>query len=215
MIKREKFRMVGMVSAAIVLAAIGFTIWYAYHSSQLAEQTLSSANKVSKDVPNLPAVDSFETCKKSPGSKLLLTSPEQCITTTGKKFTDGGQSNAYLVITEWHVRLPLAKADLDDAQYTYNASTGLVHITTKTLASKVGALSGCKSGLNNLYLTRSKTEPELENRWGDKKIGSYYYSQAIVTEPDCVAQLTTAQSASISAIEDDLLSALPGLIAAP
>jgi len=88
MVKREKFRMIGMVSAAIVLAAVGFTIWFAYNSSQMADKTLQSANKVSKDIPKLPSVDSFEACKKSPGSKMLLTYPEQCVTTTGKKFTD-------------------------------------------------------------------------------------------------------------------------------
>jgi len=116
--KRQKKRLhnrVTVIAAVVVVAAtaLGYATWFAYHSSQVAEASLKSANKVSSDIPKLPQITTFDACKTAHGSKLLQTYPEQCVTVTGKKFVDNPK---YLVIKEWGVKLPLS-ANITDAYY--------------------------------------------------------------------------------------------------
>lgn len=193
---------------AVILAGVGFTVWFAYHSSQAADTALKSANKVSSDVPKTPVVNSYDTCTKAPGSKILTTSPSQCITAGGKTFTETTQAAKYLVITEWQVRIPLAASDITDAEYTLSSGGDMAHITTKALTAAVAKVPGCHSGLNDIYLSRSKTEPELTPGWGPKKVGSYYYFKGSVMEPMCVTAGSDSL-ATIQSIQNDLAKAVP------
>lgn len=195
--KRVQFLTMGVVLLVVVLGALVFTGWFAYHSSQLADSTLKSANKVSSDVPKMAAVTDFATCKKAPGSKMLETSPEQCVITTGKKFTDPGQSVKYLVIKEWGVKVDVSNAALTDAEYVKAGplSDGVERalLATKntvsmdyTCGGQVGdggePVTHIQSSDQD-YLLRSKTTNNLvtdsNHRASDfVKIGSYYYIYA-------------------------------------
>lgn len=90
----------GLVLAALLVGALGYILWFAIHSVHVADSALKSANHVSSDIPKTQPVTSFDTCKKAPGSKLLQTFPEQCVTSGGKKFTGPITSKTYTSKTE-------------------------------------------------------------------------------------------------------------------
>ncbi|HSX31095.1 MAG TPA: hypothetical protein VLE99_04210 [Candidatus Saccharimonadales bacterium] len=203
------------VAVLLVVATVGFTVWFAYHSNQVASRTLQSANQASSDIPKLPAVNSFDACKKSPGSMILQTYPEQCVTKTGQKFT-ASPTAAYLTIKEWGVRMPLGRSDLADAEYTLSSDGKRAHITTKTLAHLSAQLGGCHPGIDDVYVDRSTTTASFANSWKPQKIGQYYYGPAVLIEPLCVTQGGNSKDlATMQTIQTDLEQAASQIAAAP
>lgn len=112
-VKRQQngFAVLELVLILVVLAILGFTGWFVYHSRQAADKTYSNT---AKDMPQtVSTIKTFADCQKSPGSKILTTYPEQCITTGGKMFSD---TLKYLVIKEWGVKFPITN---DETELTY------------------------------------------------------------------------------------------------
>jgi type II secretory pathway pseudopilin PulG len=101
--KQRGFAIIETLLIIVVLAILGFTGWFVYHSKQTADKALNAAN--SSESAHANVVKSFEECKKSPGSTMLLIYPEQCITKDKKTFTDNSQK--YLVIKEWSVKIEM------------------------------------------------------------------------------------------------------------
>ncbi|HSX05305.1 MAG TPA: hypothetical protein VLF69_02465 [Candidatus Saccharimonadales bacterium] len=199
-----------------VVVVVGFTVWFAFHSVQLADTALKNANAASKDVPKLPAqVSSFEACQKSSGSTILQTYPAQCITKTGKKFTEP-LTAVFLTINEWHVRIPLGASDLSDAEYSMSSDGTQAHITTKTLAALANKIGGCHPGIDDVYLERSSTTGDFPDTWTPRKIGSYYYGPAAISEPLCLSQGGDAKDlATIHTTQANLQQAVSQVVAAP
>jgi len=186
----------------LVLAVLGYSVWFALHSSHLAELSLQSANKVSNDVPKVPVIATFTACQKAPRSVLLQTYPEQCVTAGGKKFTD---AQKYLTIKEWQVRVPLGSAVDAGAYYTVNKdqpSANPVYLTvyateTDQLVGPAGV--SCKGEYVAYLLRLPKDDPKwqpatsvddgnIEPIYQQRTvIGNYKYAIATHKEygPDC------------------------------
>lgn len=73
----------------IALAIIGFTGWFVYHSNKTTDNTLKSTDKVGQSsAAKVVPITSFDQCKKATGSTIEQTYPEQCVSKSGKTFTD-------------------------------------------------------------------------------------------------------------------------------
>lgn len=131
--KQQGFAAVEFILIAVVLAILGFTGYFVYHTRQVADKTLADTGNSSQ----ANQITSYAACKAAKASKQLLTYPEQCITKDGKTFTDTAQSQKYLVIKEWGIKLELGDPALAGATYIYRApkvgSSGAesVNLTTK------------------------------------------------------------------------------------
>lgn len=185
--KRGKFIGVGMVLAVVLIAAIGATVWYAYHSTQLADSALQSANKVSSDVPKTPVINSYDTCAKAPGSKILQSYPAQCVTTGGKTFTD---TPKYLVIREWGMQFQIPSV-LKTMKYTLT-SADTVKLDSDDLSDLAGSSKYCSATLGSI--TRMTTAPaEVLGAVKIAHIGNYYYYHGGPAEA-CIPESAASES---------------------
>lgn len=206
--KRQTRLALVKIVAALVVLGIGYTVWFAYHSAQVADKTLQSANKVSSDVPKVAAITTFDTCKKSPGSKLLQTSPEQCVAKSGKTFTDPTPVK-YLVVKEWGVKVPLS-AEISDAVYLIKPDVpGGAYLSLTSLARTRCTAANVSMGA---YIRFTKNETwGIENRKmleiypSAAKVGNYYYAyeraQDGCSEQIGAARMTSIQNAFETAIK--------------
>jgi hypothetical protein len=177
--KRTQFAALGVVMAMMILGVLVFTGWYAYHSQQVANTSLQSANKVSRDIPKVAPITTFDACKKAAGSKMLQTYPEQCVTKAGKSFTDTTQAQ-YMVIKEWNVKMPLT-ANIRDAYYVINPdlpSAAYLSLTslknTSCSASDITLASINRFTAQDMDKERGVTI--LSEHPTATKVGNYYYS---------------------------------------
>ena len=203
--KRARITTAATVLAVVVAAVVGFTVWFAYHSSQVADSTLKSANKVSSDIPKVPAITDFASCEKAGGSKTLQTYPEQCVTTSGKKYTD---TPKYLVIKEWGVKIPLSTNDSSvyyevglngDVSNSSNIPTAMTIYAASTDALVGPAGVSCKGEYIAYLLRLPKNDPKWQPStsiddgnvlpiYGQRTVvGGYKYAIATHKEygPDC------------------------------
>ncbi len=189
----------GTAVIAAVVIFTGYALWFAYHSSHLANASLQSANQVSSEVPKLPDITSFATCKTAPGSHLMMTNPEQCVAATGKKYTS---NTKYLIITQWNIEVPLT-TPVENANYTIaagNSNEAYLSLTkTHTTA--------CHAGSDSIGSYVRFMTGEIDTRTGASllsehpqavNVGSYYY---YYTPPQsiCTSGVTSLQSQSIYA----------------
>jgi len=168
------------VAVAVVLAA-GYAVWFAYHSAHLANASLKSANSVSKDIPKLPQITTFDGCKNAPKSKLLETYPEQCVTATGKQFTGTAQPK-YLVIKEWGVKIPYAGDDTFTYQLKAASNGSGIQVSSEQLAAKYGCANYGAGSITRLRGNEAAdpngdTAAQLQTTRPDivTKLGNYYY----------------------------------------
>ncbi len=174
--KRARITTMATVLAVVVAAAVSFTVWFAYHSAQLADASLKSANKVSGDMPKLPQITDFDSCKKAGGSKLLQTYPAQCVTQSGKTFTEALK---YLTIKEWGVEIPLTST-VSDATYAVKAGApDSVYLSLNSLSS-----TACRANDVSMGAIRRFTYADADPLSGKTlrsenptavKIGNYYF----------------------------------------
>jgi len=127
--KQSGFAAIETALVIIILGMIAFTGWFVWHSKQVTDKTLSDTAKSSPGVIQAKKVTNFAECKKAPGSKILTSFPEQCVTKDGKTFTDDSQTMAYLTIKEWHVKLPLNEGDRG-AYYVMSSESGMIQTVT-------------------------------------------------------------------------------------
>ena len=91
----------------VILAIVGGTGYFIYHSNQKTSDTLSSSAKIAQSSP------SKITKKKSSAS------PQ----TSAKSSTSTSPAQTYLTITQWGVQIPLSSA-ISDALYVYYGQSG-------------------------------------------------------------------------------------------
>lgn len=170
-----------VVVGMLVVAAASYAVWFAYHSAHLADSSLKSANAVSKDIPKLPQITTFDGCKKAPQSKLLETYPEQCVTVTGKQFTGTAQPK-YLVIKEWGVKIPYTGDDTFTYQLKAVSNGSGIQVSSEQLATKYGCVNygaGSVTRLrgNEVADPNGDTAAQLQSAQPDivTKLGNYYY----------------------------------------
>ena len=201
-IDQRGFGAVEAVLIIVIVGILGFTGWFVWHSKHTTNTDLSSGKS-----QNSASITSFEQCKKASGSKLLETFPEQCVTKSGKSFTAPSQTQteAYLTITEWRVKLPLTSG-IKDASYTISSS-GIVHVTTKQLTNLAAKVNGCRAGIDDIYLQRVTS-----NEKGGVHIGSYYYLQYHANEMACVSE-NTPEGEQIGVIQQELSAAIEKVVA--
>jgi hypothetical protein len=160
----------------IVIALVGFAGWFVYHKEH---KTTDSSKGTA---PHTASVTNFEECKQSAGSKMLETAPEQCVTKDGKKFTDtGSQSQKYLAITEWDVKIPYSGSDT----FTYQlkgSTQSAVTVISKNLADKYGCINYGAGTLSRLLATDASDAEghTVAQRYASDpsaytKLGNYYY----------------------------------------
>jgi len=94
--RQSGFSVVQVLLIVIALGILGFTGYFVYQSQQNTNKTLNNTNKVAQggSAPRVSAVTNFAECQKAAGSKMLETYPEQCVTKTGKTFTDTSEAVA-------------------------------------------------------------------------------------------------------------------------
>ncbi len=85
-------RGIGTVEALLLLviaAMIVFTGYFVWNSQSEADDVYEDTTKV-QEAPNLPETEStqqdYDNCTKAPGSRILETYPEQCVTQDGKTY---------------------------------------------------------------------------------------------------------------------------------
>ncbi len=171
-------------------------------------------NPISNNPPSASLVSNYEECLRSIGSTTLQTFPETCVTSGGKQFVKSQTNNnqkSYLIVKEWGVKLSLTN-NIKDAFYL-RSDDGMMHITTHTLQNLVAQAEGCRTGLDDIYLSRSQTNPGYHYEWVPKYINGYYYYPGSVIEPSCVSKFSDALSAQITPIQTSLRDSLQGVIA--
>jgi Tfp pilus assembly protein PilV len=121
--RQSGFSIVETLLVILMLATLGFTGYFVYHTQQSTNKTIADTNKVGQSAVNRSEQGlNFAKCKQAAGSKILLTYPEQCVTKDGKTFTDTAAAEpSYLLIKEWGIGIKLTDADkmtykLTDAQ---------------------------------------------------------------------------------------------------
>ena len=167
----------------LAIAGTGFYVW---HSKQLIDKNLTAVNSATVTF-KAHAVTSFADCQKTPGSKILQTYPEQCVTKTGKAFTDSSQATAqqFLVIKEWGVRMTLPAA-LQDAYYAFPSGQTYAFLGLKSLTAlspdcapdkvSLGLIFRQTTAEYNTALADQQTNGKnIDNISGDVHIGDYYY----------------------------------------
>jgi len=180
--KKAKFITMGLVLLALVAAGIGYTVWFAYHSSQLADASLQSANKIASEAaPKVIPITTFEACKKASGSILLQSYPEQCVTKAGKTFTDIG-SKKELIIKEWGVKVAYTSVDTFSSKVI--APGNIADIVSNNLAKQYGCtvfgagilnreLGIARNGMDNSGETIAQSYAKSPTLF--TKVGNYYY----------------------------------------
>lgn len=152
------FSLVVILLVLILVAVVGFAGYYVYNTQQ---------NK--KDTASQPATD-----KK-------LTSANPAATPAAPTAQD---TQKYLVIKEWGVKVPLAK-NIEDATYYYRAfedGGSAVYVSTKTISAKY---PDCAADKTTVYAYGRFNNPNERNELVDKtmgelnpnapKVGNYYY----------------------------------------
>jgi len=170
----------GLVEALLVLVVvglIGFTGWYVWQSKNSVDATLSNVNQgaVAKVTPK---IKSFEDCKASAGSKLLQTSPEQCVTASGQKFT-AVSTQQYLTVKEWGIRFKLT-SEIADAYYNRKDNNpNNVYLSVNTFKGTDCSAESVSEGAIFRFTASDKNEmsgnlytKDLPNA---AHVGSYYY----------------------------------------
>jgi Tfp pilus assembly protein FimT len=184
--QQSGFSLVEVLLMVVVLAILGFTGFFVYQSRKDTDKTLDSTNEVAHSTTpsKTTAVNDFAQCEQAAGSKLLETYPEQCVTSSGKMFTDTAtQGQKYLDIKQWGVKV--AYTGSDTLSYTYNTTTpNIVQIVSANLAGQYGctdfgagqivryaASQGTNvDGSGQSASAAAKTSP---TEWGH--VGNYYY----------------------------------------
>lgn len=119
-------------------------------SSQQKDETARTDTAAAKPVT------SFAECKKATGSKLLQTSPVQCVTKDGKKFTDkttaingNFESAGNMAIDTWGVQMPIPRST-PGLSYEINASDEMTlfvrSLETNSCQGAVGKIERAKAG---------------------------------------------------------------------
>jgi predicted negative regulator of RcsB-dependent stress response len=82
----QGFSIVEALLILVIVGILGFVGWFVWHSQKATDKAYSSAanDSTQKTFP----IKTYAECEKAVGSKTLLTYPAQCITKSGKTFTD-------------------------------------------------------------------------------------------------------------------------------
>lgn len=199
--KRTKFITLGVVVALLLVGTAGFTVWYAYHSAHAADTALQNANKAAAGtIPAVTPIATYEQCAKSPRGTLTQTYPPACTVKGGKTFTDNSQK--YMTIKEWGVKLPMSDA-LKGLKYTLNPSDDNDNVIGFTFASLEGGTAcGESDAAGHLvrisesnYNNWSKTD-SITARPKAVHVGAYYY-YAGMPQGACAENVKSAQQVQI------------------
>jgi len=131
--KQSGFAAVETILVVVILAILGGTGWYVWHSKQAADKSLSqsSASNLASKTPvkKAIAVTDFISCKKAVGSRMLYATPVTCISSTGVYYTwvpqkiVSGATNTTVVETT----LSKTPATLQKAAVSYGKTKGCVN----------------------------------------------------------------------------------------
>jgi uncharacterized protein (UPF0333 family) len=190
----------------VIFAAIGGSGYYVYHKNhEKKQQAASNSQQDSTSKQQTAAITTYDECTKATDSKIQETSPQVCLTKDGKQFTQPN-TQKYLVIKEWSVKIPLGtadsgayyKIDTDVKQPATNPTNLTVYATQSD--SIVGPSGTSCKGEYVAYLLRlpandSKWQPSTNVMDGNvsplyserKTIGDYRYAIATHKEygPAC------------------------------
>ena len=199
--KQAGFSPIVVLLIAVILGLIGFAGWFVYQNNKTTTKSGSTSG----------TGGSYDSCVEESGSVSLQSYPETCVTKGGKHYTNTSQKAdtlKYLTIKEWGVKLPLT-ADIADATYTVQTD-GTTHVSTKKIAELAKTVTGCKAGIDDIYVQRTSTAPTGEGV--APQIGKYYFSQYSPIEPTCAIPANDAIS-QIWDLQKLLVDAIQGITA--
>lgn len=117
---QKGFTVIEALLIMVIVAIIGGTGYYVYHSNTQANKNYKSSEANATFAKN-KAPSNFAECKAAKGSVILQTSPEQCKTKAGKTFTETTKAAAEPVDDKTAI-LAAAKA-YTDKFFTQDGST--------------------------------------------------------------------------------------------
>jgi hypothetical protein len=150
--KQSGFAVLEIILILVIVGIVGFTGWYVWHSQKNANKTYDNASKSSQS-----------TTASSKKSSNNATSTAQ------KTSTSTAQTQPYLAITEWGIKLVFA--DADKTTYALSTSSGIPYAALR-LKNSVTTIEDCR-GLGVSVVRNTDGSWPLDT--GSTKIGSYYY----------------------------------------
>ncbi len=187
-----------------LIAIVGILWWSTMRSDESRQAERPSRTK---------AVTNFEECRRAPGSKIMQTFPEQCVTKDGKQFVANAERTA-IDVPEWRIRVQQPEG-IGDAYYKMLDEHRLL-VSTRSLDQIRAGTSGCTSGLEDIVIERAKpgdtrdgqmlNEEFLQER--GKKLGDYYYYRPDVVSAACMPE-ETDQYRQARDIQQRLAAVLP------
>jgi type II secretory pathway pseudopilin PulG len=151
--KQSGFAVLEIILILVIVGIVGFTGRYVWHSQKNANKTYDNASKSSQSIT-------------APSKK----SSSDTSSTTQNTSTAPAQTQGYLAITEWGIKLVFADAD----KVTYSISSdNFGSAVPLRLRDSVTTIESCK-GLG-VGVVRTTNVNDTLNGGGGKKIGNYYY----------------------------------------
>lgn len=92
----------------VIVALIGGTGWYVWHSKQQADKTLNAAQSENTSAFKSTTVKSFADCQKAAGSTVQQSYPEVCVTKSGQRFTQSTSDQSQTPYTTTYSKVPAA-----------------------------------------------------------------------------------------------------------
>ena len=157
---QKGFAAVEAVLIVVILAIIGGTGYYVYHTNKKSNDTLNSASQVAASSPGKISK------KKQSGSARQTAAP---------------LTQQYLVIKGWGVEIPLSSG-IKDAYYVFDSS-GHAKLGTRSLTAMSAMCAPDKIGVSLLSrqtiathnTNAQQSEPSWDHPVYPTKIGNYYY----------------------------------------
>lgn len=165
------FAYFALVAIIVILAAVGGVGYYVYHKNHESKKNDSSNSQTQSDDKTTAKVTTYEECTKATGSKIQETFPQVCITKAGQTFTQPN-TQKYLVIKEWGVKIPLT-SNISDAYYTYDSKIDAVYLSKTRYKGTDCAADSITLGVLDRYSVNA-VKPQVSGV-NAIKIGDYYY----------------------------------------
>lgn len=205
--KQSGFTIVEVLLVVLILSVVGFGGYYVWHSPNKADKTYDNSSKSSQAT--------------SPSSKKTTTN------TPSNSSTSTTQTQQYLTIAQWQVKIPLSVA-LSGMSYSvvdsHIAGATAINISSSALTNlsctrSDGSASTTSPNIGEIYQTQNPNTAYAGTTFANymgadlaRKVGSYYYYLSLSEGlGDC--QLATANANTFDSMGSALRTAFQAIIA--
>lgn len=178
----------------VILAIIGGTGYYVWHSKQQADNVYNSASQSQKNVALVPIIKTFAECQKASGSKIQETFPEVCVTNGGKSFTNDAQIALNTMVSKLPKALQQAilaqtKKDApacvkDNQTVDYNGKPVDNSATYEPSGFAITGI-GCDGGAAHLFIYQSGSWKDVgvtQSGWSCEVVDKYKVPSSVISD---------------------------------